>query len=51
MTEEEAKLDMLSKTSTTGKNDKVQSVKAMLFNPNGDLIKNEEVKDAHAKVE
>lgn len=43
MTEEEAKLDMLSKTSTTGKNDKVQSVKAMLFNPKGDLIKIEEV--------
>ena len=43
MNENEAILELLSKTSTTGKNAKVQSVKAMLFNPNGDLIKIEEI--------
>lgn len=43
MNENEAILDMLSKTATIGKNAKVQSVKSMLFNPKGDLIKTEEV--------
>ena len=44
MTEEEATLKMLKETSTVGGNDKVQNVKAMLFNPNGDMIKTEEVR-------
>lgn len=43
MNENEAILDMLSKTASIGKNAKVQNVKAMLFNPKGDLIKIEEV--------
>lgn len=48
MNENEATLDMLDKTSKLGKNASVQNVKAMLFNPNGDLVKIEEVKEAHA---
>lgn len=44
MTEDEAILKMLKETSTVGGNDKVQNVKAMLFNPDGNMIKVEEVK-------
>ena len=43
MTESESVLKMLSEVSKIGGNDSTQSVKAMLFNPNGDLIKIEEV--------
>lgn len=44
MTEEESILKMLKDTSTIGGNPNVQSIKAMLFNPNGDMIKIEEIK-------
>ncbi len=44
MTEEESILKMLKETSTIGGNDATQNVKAMLFNPDGNLIKVEEVK-------
>lgn len=43
MNEDEAILDMLDKTAKFGKNASVQHVKAMLFSPNGDSIKTEEV--------
>lgn len=43
MNENEAILETLSKTSSIGKNPKVQNVKSLLFNPNGDIIKIEEV--------
>ena len=44
MTEEESILKMLKEISTIGGNDTVQNVKAMLFNPDGNLFKVEEVK-------
>lgn len=43
MTEEEAILKTLKETSTIGGNPSTQSVKAMLFNASGDMIKIEEV--------
>lgn len=43
MNENEAILKMLSETSKLGGNSAVQSIKSMLFDPNGDLIKIEEV--------
>lgn len=44
MTEEQSILKMLKETSTIGGNDAVQNVKAMLYNPEGNMIKVEEVK-------
>lgn len=44
MTEEESILKMLKDTSTIGGNPNVQSIKTMLFNPDGNMIKIEEVK-------
>lgn len=43
MTESEAILKMLKDTSTIGGNPSVQSIKAMLFNSDGNMIKVEEV--------
>lgn len=43
MTEDEAILKMLKDTSTIGGNASTQSIKAILFDPNGDWIKIEEV--------
>lgn len=46
MTETEAILKMLRETSAIGGNDEVQNVKAMLFNPDGNMIKTEEIMKA-----
>ena len=43
MNEDEAILEMLSKTSKQGSNASTSRVKAMLFNADGNLIKVEEV--------
>lgn len=43
MTESEAVLETLSKTSKLGGNPSVQNVLAILFNPNGAIVKTEEV--------
>lgn len=43
MTEEESTFKMLKDTSTIGGNPNVQSIKTMLFNPDGNMIKVEEV--------
>lgn len=43
MNEDESKLKMLSEVSRIGGNASTQSIKATLFNPNGDSIKTEEV--------
>ena len=44
MTEEESIIKMFKEISTICGNDAVQNVKAMLFNPDGNLFKVEEVK-------
>ena len=43
MTEEEAKLKLLDTVSKTGGNALTQAIKGILFNPNGDEIKIEEI--------
>lgn len=44
MTESESVLKMLSEVSKIGGNASTQSVKAILYNPNGEAIKIEEIK-------
>lgn len=50
MTENESILEMLDRTAKLGKNASVQHVRALLINPNGEVIRTEEVKNAHEPV-